>query len=693
VLQDIGGMGQTTAYTYDKNGNALTIAPPSPSGVVTYTFDALNRRSTAQDPLPGGTTTYTYDAHDRVLRVEDANSHTTSYVYNGFGDRTRTVSPDSGTTVYYHDPDRNLTQVVKPGPQTTNITYDALDRPLTTAYPSDSTLNVSRTYDEVTGHGFGIDRLTSATDQVGSLSLTYDERGNATQESRVVTGAGTLATLTTFDAASRVSGITYPSGTLVAYGRNSMGRVTSVTAQPPGAAAVVNIATGISYKPFGQESTLTFGNGIKGAYGYDLDSRPVTRVDTGTAAVQKLTYAYYANDSVDTIKDAVSAANSQTLGYDPLDRLTSATSGAGGYGAYSFTWDPLSNIETQVINGTTTTYTVVPSSNRLAQWVTGSTTETVTSIGTGNISTLKVGSSTLDTFTYNQANEMASATTPSASATYKYDLVGQRLEKTVSGSYPILYQFSRTGGELLSENNLHNGQTADYIYLNGRPVGEVNPTTGNLYFTHTDRLDTPQKLTDSTQTVVWNALYQPFGGTPSVTGTLTTQSLRLPGQQFDAETGLNHNGFRDYAPALTRYIESDPIGLAGGMNTYQYAVANPLKYLDPNGQNRINDWLVNQFWERVFDKSLNSALRTAFPDLTPCQVDTLGDLISDALTAGVDPEWGLFWLAYDLSNNLNPAFTNLGPWLNNQLPPLTQPHLTLTPPSTPFGPPLLPPSS
>jgi RHS repeat-associated protein len=90
-------------------------------------------------------------------------------------------------------------------------------------------------------------------------------------------------------------------------------------------------------------------------------------------------------------------------------------------------------------------------------------------------------------------------------------------------------------------------------------------------------------LTDSTQTIVWTALYQPFGGTPSVTGTLTTQSLRLPGQQFDAETGLNHNGFRDYAPGLTRYIESDPTGLGEGTNTYQYSRGNPLKYTDRRG--------------------------------------------------------------------------------------------------------------
>lgn len=61
------------------------------------------------------------------------------------------------------------------------------------------------------------------------------------------------------------------------------------------------------------------------------------------------------------------------------------------------------------------------------------------------------------------------------------------------------------------------------------------------------------------------------------------QIERFPGQYFDQETGLNYNYFRDYEPATGRYVESDPIGLLGGMNTYQYAKARPLKSVDPSG--------------------------------------------------------------------------------------------------------------
>jgi RHS repeat-associated protein len=62
------------------------------------------------------------------------------------------------------------------------------------------------------------------------------------------------------------------------------------------------------------------------------------------------------------------------------------------------------------------------------------------------------------------------------------------------------------------------------------------------------------------------------------------RSIRiLPGQYYDKETNLHYNYFRDYDPALGRYIQSDPIGLRGGINTFGYVRGNPLSYLDPLG--------------------------------------------------------------------------------------------------------------
>ena len=103
-----------------------------------------------------------------------------------------------------------------------------------------------------------------------------------------------------------------------------------------------------------------------------------------------------------------------------------------------------------------------------------------------------------------------------------------------------------------------------------------------MSFLHADRLGTPQLATDSSQNALWSTTYQPFGTTGIISGSIT-QSLRLPGQYADVETGFNHNGFRDYMPNLGRYIEADPSGFTGGPNLYGYAAQNPTQRTDRLG--------------------------------------------------------------------------------------------------------------
>ncbi len=102
---------------------------------------------------------------------------------------------------------------------------------------------------------------------------------------------------------------------------------------------------------------------------------------------------------------------------------------------------------------------------------------------------------------------------------------------------------------------------------------------------HNDHLGTPQKMTDASGTVVWAADYKPFGEVNITTSTITN-NLRLPGQYYDQETGLHYNYFRDYNPAIARYIEADRIGLSGGINLYRYVGNNPIIYIDLLGLSR-----------------------------------------------------------------------------------------------------------
>jgi RHS repeat-associated protein len=108
---------------------------------------------------------------------------------------------------------------------------------------------------------------------------------------------------------------------------------------------------------------------------------------------------------------------------------------------------------------------------------------------------------------------------------------------------------------------------------------------GVTYYVAPDQLGAPHQIADVGVNMVWHWDHDAFGkGAPS--GSLT-YNLRFPGQYYDQETGLHYNGFRDYDPSTGRYVQSDPIGLASGVNTYTYVGGNPLLRVDPTG---LCDW-------------------------------------------------------------------------------------------------------
>jgi RHS repeat-associated protein len=95
-------------------------------------------------------------------------------------------------------------------------------------------------------------------------------------------------------------------------------------------------------------------------------------------------------------------------------------------------------------------------------------------------------------------------------------------------------------------------------------------------------------IADQQGTTVWKwDQGEPFGNdvpnnNPSGAGAFDFP-LRFPGQYFDRETNLAYNWMRDYDPGIGRYVQSDLIGLSGGLNTYVYAIANPIAIIDPSG--------------------------------------------------------------------------------------------------------------
>ena len=142
----------------------------------------------------------------------------------------------------------------------------------------------------------------------------------------------------------------------------------------------------------------------------------------------------------------------------------------------------------------------------------------------------------------------------------------------------------------------------DYIYVDGRPIASVEPsatpTANQINYIVADHLDTPQLASNSSGATVWQAEYQPFGTTGTVTASIT-QNLRFPGQYTDTEAGFNYNLFRDYMPNLGRYLETDPIGVAGGTNSYLYVSGRPLTNPDPSGL--VSPGTIFQFFWQLKD--------------------------------------------------------------------------------------------
>lgn len=134
-----------------------------------------------------------------------------------------------------------------------------------------------------------------------------------------------------------------------------------------------------------------------------------------------------------------------------------------------------------------------------------------------------------------------------------------------------------------------------------------------MVYIHNDHLGTPQLMTDAEGVVVWRANRLPFGeAVAAVTG--IDLSLQFPGQYADDETGYYQNYFRDYDPSLGRYIQSDPIGLLGGVNTFGYVLGNPTIYVDMWGVD-TSYWTGGEVPPSQFGVGLGHSVRATYRSL------------------------------------------------------------------------------
>ena len=604
-------------YEYDAQGNPTkTVQAPGVIGfgfTTSATYDKLNRAKDSTDPK-AGKTQFGYNGREDLTQVTDPRNLITQTPRNGLGDATQLVSPDTGTATHTYDAAGNLQTRTDSRGVTSSYSYDALNRLTSVNHvtPGYATRNYSFNYDEAnTTHGVG--RLTSAisfdatfvpnpspgswvTAVLGSSAYSYDAWGRVVIAAQATgatagTNSGTLSHSVTYgyDSAGRVNTVVYPSGRVLLTSYTG-GLPSALSLAKDGASAPQTLLSQIQWQPFGGPRSWQW-QMASGPQShdrvYDIAGR-VVRYRLGNT-IRDLTY-----DAADRIigythYDAGTAAATPALNqgfvYDELGRLTGITTASA---SWSIGYDANGNRTSVTLNASTSAYTTAGTSNRLASITNPARAFSYDAAGNTTADGQFTGG------TYDPDGRLRTLTKAGVTSTYTYNGFGQRVRKfsSTGAASTVVFVYDQQG-QLLGEYDVNGTALREYAWLGNTPVAVFTPDAANaanpplVYYIHTDHLDTPRVVVDKNNALRWRWLAEPFGTTapetnPSSLGAFT-QNLRFPGQYADSESGLNYNYFRDYDAPTGRYVQSDPIGLQGGINTYAYSFNQPTRYTDPKG--------------------------------------------------------------------------------------------------------------
>ncbi|MGJ5135615.1 RHS repeat-associated core domain-containing protein [Bradyrhizobium oligotrophicum] len=621
-----GGTPRYTTFTYDTLGRVVTTTQPDGS-VSQVAYHGLTTVET--NPL-GQTRTTTKNSQSQVVSVTDAMGKTLTAAYDAVGNMVQTTDPVGnvvsatydlrGRKIASNDPDLGswsysyntlgqlVTQTDAKG-QIVSVSYDKLGRTVQRVEPDMTSVWV---YDTAAN---GIGKLASTGITSGSgngfaRSVSYDSLGRPLQVVTTIDGA-TYTMGATYDANSRLTKVSYPSGFTARYGYNSLGFANQLQDD----ATSQSYWTAYAMDAEGHLTQQTAGNGLSTIRGFDPLTGRLTSIATGVNnAVQNQSFGYDRLGNLTSRSDANTNV-SESFVYDALNRLTSSTTNVNTTPLVkTFAYSPIGNILSKSDVGT---YTYPAAGQPLPHAVTGvsgTISATFTYDANGN-QTSGLGRSIV----YTSYNKPASITQGSRTISFVDDTDHQRFKQVTPEGTTLYIAAFGVAAEVQNPGTITQKWT-DYLLVGNARVGmRVAQTSGSgttvttRYF-HTDHLGSISAISDQNGLLVERLSYDAWGkrrnvdGTDDTTGSITSQTTRgFTDHEELSVAGLIHMNGRVYDPLLARFTSPDTITESPfstqGWNRYSYVGNDPLTFTDPSGH-----CFLGCFWNAI-GKAFGSAWR------------------------------------------------------------------------------------
>jgi RHS repeat-associated protein len=478
---------------------------------------------------------YSYDANGNLLGIRYPDGSSQQYEYNALGQVTQFTNRNGQAIAYTYYPNGLIKSETLPDGSQDTFTYDN-HRNLVSM--TDSTGTTTFAYDAA-------DRLTKVTYPNGSfLTYTYNAAGQRTQ-------------------------MTDQTGFTVNYQYDALGRLSKLTD------ANGNLIVSYTYDAAGRLASKQFGNGDICNYTYDVAGNVLSIVNLAPdGKTVQSSYVYtYNNQSLPATM--TTSAGTFTYGYDASGQLTSVQTPSGQTITYQY--DAAGNRIAVVTNGTTTNYTT----NNLNQYTqVGDTTYQYDANGELIASTNSSGTTT---YQYNALGQLVSVASPTGTTTYQYNALGQLVAENVNGTVTNLLVDPTGLGNVVGQFTASGSAVAQYAY--GLGLVSQTPAGGSNNYYSFDLTGNTTQLTGSTGSVLNAYSYLPFGEQFSASGS-TPNPFTYVGEfgVLSDTSGLDFMRNRWYDAGLGRFTQPDPTSLAGGdVNLYRYVRNSPLLWNDPTG--------------------------------------------------------------------------------------------------------------